>query len=69
MNIVSLEKMEQIVSNNKSLSWDGWVVIESKVDPSAWMKPSAMFKNDLWYKVNRYEPSISGWSIPAKLVR
>lgn len=69
MNIVSLEKMEQIVSNNKSLSWDGWTVIESKADPSAWMKPNAMFKNELWHRVNRYEPTNLGWSLPAKLVR
>ena len=36
MLINSLEKMEQIVSKNRSLKWDGWTVVqkESQMDIS-----------------------------------
>ena len=35
MIINSLEKMETIVENNKSLSWDGWNVVELIKSPGA----------------------------------
>jgi hypothetical protein len=69
MNISSLEQMEQIVSNNKSLSWDGWTVVESKLNAAAWMKPNAAFVNNAWYTQNRFVPTEIGWSIPNKFMR
>lgn len=69
MNISSLEKMEQIVSNNKTLSWDGWTVVESKPNAMAWMKPNAAFIKDVWYTQNRFVPTEIGWSIPNKFMR
>jgi hypothetical protein len=69
MNISSLEQMEQIVSNNKSLGWDGWTVVESKPNPMAWMKVNAAFINDVWYTQNRFVPTEIGWSIPNKFMR
>lgn len=69
MNVTSLDKMEQIVSTNKSLHWDGWDVVESKPNPVAWMKPNAAFINDVWYAQNRFVPTEIGWTIPAKFAR
>ena len=69
MNVTSLEKMEQIVSKNNTLSWDGWTVVESKPSAMAWMKPNAAFIKDAWYIQNRFVPTETGWTIPSKLVR
>lgn len=64
--ITSLDKMESIVSNNNSLSWDGWDVVELKRSPSAWMKASGVFVNDAWYIKNVFPITQDGWSIPNK---
>lgn len=69
MNVTSLDQMEQIVSNNKTLSWDGWDVIESKPNPAAWAKPNAAYINKVWHTQNRFVPAENGWDIPAKFVR
>jgi len=69
MNVTSLEQMEQIVSKNKSLNWDGWDVVESKQNPVAWMKPNAAFIKDVWYMQNRFVPTEIGWTIPSKFAR
>jgi hypothetical protein len=69
MNVSSLDKMEEIVTTNKSLSWDGWTVLESKADDAAWMKVNAAFINNKWHCVNRYEPNENGWTIPDRLVK
>jgi hypothetical protein len=69
MNVSSLDKMEEIVTTNKSLSWDGWTVLESKADDAAWMKVNAAFIKNKWHRVNRYEPNENGWTIPDRLVK
>jgi len=69
MNIQSLSKMEQVVNNNKFLSWDGWTVVHSKKDPVGWSKTNGAFKNSQWYVQNRYEPTQNGWDLPSNLVR
>lgn len=69
MNITSLEQMESIVSNNKSLSWDGWTVLQTKPDPTGWAKTNGVFKNSQWHVQNRYDVTENGWQIPSKLVR
>jgi hypothetical protein len=69
MLIKSLENMETIVENNKSLSWDGWTVVELKKSDMAWMKPNAKFINDEWYTANRFDADSDGWNIPASLVK
>jgi hypothetical protein len=60
--------METIVDNNKSLTWDGWDVLELKKSPTAWMKPNAIFKNG-WFSTTRFSLTESGWEIPSKLVK
>jgi hypothetical protein len=69
MNILSLDKMEEIVTTNKSLSWDGWTVLELKADNAAWMKQNAAFIEGKWNRINRYEPNENGWTIPDRFVK
>jgi hypothetical protein len=68
MLITSLDQMEKIVSSNKSLKWDGWTVINYTYTPTAWTKTNGAFLDGKWYTANRYEPTESGWDIPAKFV-
>lgn len=65
--IDSLELMEQIVDNNKALSWDGWTVIETKSSATAWMSPEGAYQNGKWLLRKRYEWD-NGWNIPRKFV-
>lgn len=69
MEITSLDQMETIVANNKSLSWDGWTVVDSIKNQSGWTKPNGAFINGQWYVQNRYAATESGWKIPGKFVR
>lgn len=69
MLVASLEKMETIVENAKALSWDGWTVVETKKDTTAWTKTNGAFINGSWVLQNRFEPTEQGWSIPGKFVR
>jgi hypothetical protein len=69
MVISSLEQMEQIVDNNKSLSWEGWDVIELTPSKAAWMQTNGAYIGDKWYTRKRYTVSANGWEIPNKFVR
>jgi hypothetical protein len=69
MLINSLEKMEQIVENNKALSWDGWTVVENDTKNNGLTSNSGAYINGRWVVQNRYEPSSSGWEIPGKYLR
>lgn len=64
--IRSLEKMEKIVSRNKSLSWDGWNVVELIKNPSASFKSNAARINGVWYTKNIFVVDQDGWRIPSK---
>lgn len=68
MIVTDLEQMENIVSKNKNLYWDGWVVVNRyKSDKAKTSKYGIYFKND-WYMSKRFEPSRNGWDIPERLV-
>lgn len=69
MLIKSLESMENIVANNKSLSWDGWTVVNSYPSPTAWMQKDGAFVKGKWFVQKRYELTTKGWEIPNKFVR
>lgn len=69
MIITSLERMEEIVKKNNSLSWDGWTVLVSKQSATAWMKSNARFIDGKWYRSDRIEPGPLGWDISSSLVR
>lgn len=69
MKVTSLEKMEQIVEQNKALSWDGWTVVQSQPNPIGWSKSNGAFINGSWHTQNRFEPTEQGWDVPGKFVR
>lgn len=68
MKIKSLEEMETIVSNNNSLFWDGWVVVNKYRSDKAKTSKYGMYINNIWYMTKRFEPNRDGWDIPERLV-
>jgi|LauGreDrversion4_2_1035121.scaffolds.fasta_scaffold44406_6 hypothetical protein len=69
MLIKSLKKMEEIVKNDKSLSWRGWDVVHRTPNPTAWSKPDGAFHKGRWYTQKIFAVSTEGWEIPNKFVR
>lgn len=69
MFITDLDKMEQIVSSQKHLSWDGWTVVERIPDNRAMYNSSGVISGGKWYMEKRFVPSREGWKIPGKYVR
>ena len=66
--VVDLKIMEQIVSNNKFLSWDGWTVVETVPSEKAFYSKFGVYKNGKWQMKKEFIPSIKGWEIPDKYV-
>ena len=69
MLISDLDQMESIVSKSKSLSWDGWNVVELIKSASALKKTNGVYLNGSWFTKNVYSVDRDGWRIPAKYVR
>lgn len=69
MVVTSLEKMEEIVSNNKALSWNGWTVVHSYASDKARTSKFGALINGKWHMLKYFEPTNSGWEIPDKFVR
>jgi hypothetical protein len=67
MLVTSLEKMEQIVEENKSLRWDGWNVVKYTKSSSAIFSPDGIFLNGDWYRKNVFPLTESGWEIPKSI--
>ena len=68
MIINSLEQMETIVSKSRSLSWDGWSVIETYPSDKARSSVSGIYLNGKWHMKKIFTPSRKGWEIPSKYV-
>jgi hypothetical protein len=68
MIIKSLDKMEEIVKQNRELSWDGWTVVQSYSNTTAWRYPNGAFIRGRWFVQKRFEPNEKGWEIPKKYV-
>lgn len=68
MFVSNLDQMEQIVSSQKNLFWDGWTVVERTPNKEAMMDPKGVFINGNWYIQKRFVPSRDGWKIPNKYV-
>jgi len=66
MLVKSLEKMEDIVSKNKSLSWEGWNLVELINKPSAAYKQNSVMFNKVWYIKNIFTVDHYGWKVPKK---
>ena len=69
MKINSLEQMETIVENNKSLEWNGWDVVEIRKSPTGWMKPEGVYRNGEWNIRKFHTLGYDGWDLPSKFVR
>lgn len=69
MIVKSLEQMEQIVNNNRNLTWDGWTVVNKFPSDRGSTSKDGVRDKGSWYIVRRYEPNENGWDIPNKLVR
>lgn len=68
MLINSLEKMEQIVSANKSLKWDGWTVVSLQSAHNGAVAKDGIKVDGKWYLQKRYDVGSNGWDIPDKFV-
>jgi hypothetical protein len=69
MLISSIEKMEEIVSKNKELKWDGWDVVHFYPSEKAKTSKFGARFDDKWCMSRRIEITEKGWDIPNKLVR
>lgn len=69
MKITSLEKMEEIVKNNRALSWDGWTVLQSMTNIDGYHSKEGVYVKGKWIVQKRYELTTTGWEIPLKFVR
>jgi hypothetical protein len=68
MNIKSLKKMEEIVKKNRSLSWNGWDVVNLIPNPTAWSKQDGAFVRGRWYIKQIFPVTETGWEIPNRFV-
>jgi len=68
MIIKSLQQMEEIVSKNKNLIWDGWTVVSLNATNSGMLSKDGILINNKWYLQKRFELTENGWEIPSKIV-
>lgn len=64
MLVTDLKIMEDIVKNNKNLTWEGWDVVFLKKSDKAMFSPDGVYKEGSWYKKKIFPITKSGWSIP-----
>jgi hypothetical protein len=69
MLIDKIEKMETVVSSNKSLSWDGWDVLNTYASDKARTSKYGVYQNGKWYIQQRFSPDRNGWSIPDRFIK
>lgn len=60
--------MDNIVSNNKDLSWDGWTVVSLTPTDSGTMSKDGIRIKGKWFLQKRFELTAIGWEIPNKLI-
>lgn len=68
MIINNLETMEDIVSKNKNLYWDGWTVVNKYKSDKAKTSKFGSYIDGKWFITKRYEPNRQGWDIPESLL-
>lgn len=69
MIVTDLSKMEEIVSKNRSLHWDGWTVVNSYPSEKGRLSKFGALVNGAWHIQSRFVPSSVGWEIPNKFVK
>lgn len=60
--------MEEIVTKNKTLSWDGWTVVFRIPSVSKTNSKNIIKINNKWFVEERFEVSENGWDIPKKFL-
>jgi hypothetical protein len=69
MLITSYEYADKIVSQNNSLAWDGWDILEITHSNNAEFNKSGKIIDGKWAFVNTYPVTEQGWEVPKKYVR
>lgn len=69
MYIKSLKQMEEIVSKNKELVWEGWTVIHSYQSDKARTSKFGRRVDGVWHLQRRFEPKKNGWDIPRRFIK
>lgn len=64
----SLEEMEKIVNRNRSLYWDGWVVVNSYPSDKGRTSKFGAYVRGVWHLQKRFVPNKNGWDIPDRFV-
>ena len=68
MIIKTLEHMENIVLQNKELSWDGWSVVHMYPSSKSRTSKYGIYHNGDWFMTKRFAPNRNGWDIPERFV-
>ena len=68
MIIKELSHMEKIVASNKSLTWDGWTVVNRYPSEKGRTSKNGVLVDSKWHLESRYSPERSGWNIPSRFV-
>jgi hypothetical protein len=70
MLIDDLARMEEIVDKNKTLTWDGWDVVQLIQDDYAEYLQVGVFdqKTLQWYRKTVFPCTEEGWEIPESVI-
>jgi hypothetical protein len=66
MIVTDLASMEKIVSQNRSLAWVGWDVVERKKTDMGRTAVNGVRVKDQWYTQKVFKLDRLGWDIPNK---
>lgn len=69
MLVTNYNYAHKIVEANKSLSWDGWNIVEFKPNADAFYMQDGIFKNSKWGTVKTFPLTENGWEVPKRYVR
>jgi hypothetical protein len=69
MLISDLEEMENIVSSNDNLAWNGWDVVSYTKNGNAMFSQNAEYRDGQWYKTKVFPITEDGWNIPNNIGR
>ena len=61
--------MEDIVSNNSNLSWEGWDVLRWEEKRNAMLNTKGRFRDGKWHLVTRFPLTSEGWKVPKFLLK
>jgi hypothetical protein len=68
MKIKSLEEMENIVSKNSNLFWEGWDVY-TKIKEDGFYSNEGFYDNNSWLVKKKFSFNGEFWEIPDRFVK